>query len=89
MDALDGLALARHFWPRLVAVVVLAALVFFPKPSYGLIEAEAKQRAREYTALLMEAVSPDAKLQGDKRAEGRRGDVTGARLPNRNRLAHP
>jgi hypothetical protein len=70
VDAFDGLALARHFWPRFVATLILAALVFFPKPSYDLIEAEAKHRAREYTALLMEAVFPDAKPQGGKRAEG-------------------
>ncbi|HVD39707.1 MAG TPA: hypothetical protein VNC16_01730 [Solirubrobacterales bacterium] len=93
MDTFDAIALGRYLWPRLVPALVLAALVFFPKPSYDLIEAEAKQRAREYTALLMEAVFPDAKSQGDKHAAERGGDLTGAstgaRLPNRNTPAHP
>lgn len=79
MDIFDAIALGRHFWPRLFAALLVVALVFFPKPSYDLIEAEVKHRAQEYTALLMEAVFPNAKPQGDKRAEGCRGDL--ARCP--------
>jgi hypothetical protein len=93
VDTFEAFAIGRHSWPRLFAALLLAALVFLPKPTYGLIEAEAKHRAREYTALLMEAVFPDAKSQGHKRAVGRRGDLTGAptgaRLPYRSRPAHP
>jgi hypothetical protein len=85
MDVFDGFAVARHFWPRLAAVLILIALVFFPKPSFGLIEAAAKTRAQEFTALLMDAVLPAAKPHGDKRAAQRRraltGAPTGARLP--------
>lgn len=83
----------RYFWPRLFAVLLLAAVILFPKPTFGLIEAEARHRAQEYTALLVEAVLPDAKPQGDKRAAGRRDDPTGAptgaRLGDRNKHARP
>jgi len=91
VETLEAIAIGRYFWPRLFAVLLFVGLVFFQKPAIGLIEAEAKHRAREYTALLMEAVFPDAKPQGDKR--GRRGDLTGAptgaRAANRNTPAHP
>lgn len=78
MDALDGLALARHFWPRLIAAAILAALVFFPKPSYGLIEAVAKGRAQDLTSLLMDAVLPATQPQDDGRTVGHRRGLTGA-----------
>jgi hypothetical protein len=78
VDALDALGLARQFWPRFVAALVLVALVFFPKPSYGLIEAAAKHRAQEFTALFVEAVFPTAKPRGDGHTGGRRSDRTGA-----------
>jgi hypothetical protein len=81
------------FWPRFVAVLVLAALVFFSKPSHGLIEAEAEQRAQKFTALLMEAVLPATTPHDDKRGAGRRnkltGAPTGARLLQRNKPAAP
>jgi hypothetical protein len=93
VDTFEAIALGRYFWPRLFALLLLAGLVFFQKPTVGLIEAEAKHRAREYTALLMEAVFPNAKPQGHKRAAGRRVDLTGAptgaRLPNRNTPPRP
>jgi len=92
VDVFDGLALARHLWPRFAAALILVALVFFPKPTYGLIEAEAKQRAQEITALLMDAVLPAAK-QGENRAarhrSGLTGAPTGARLPDRDERARP
>jgi hypothetical protein len=89
VETFEAIAIGRYFWPRLFAVLLFVGLVFFQKPTIGLVEAEAKHRAREYTALLMEAVFLDAKPQGDKRAAGRRGTPTGARLANRNTTAHP
>ena len=93
MDTFEVIAFGRYFWPRLFAALLFVGLVFFQKPTYGLIEAEAKHRAREYTALLMEAVFPDAQPQRANRAAGRTGDLTGAptgaRLPNRNTPARP
>lgn len=93
MDPFEALALGGYFWPRLFAVLLLTGLVFFQKPTYGLIEGVAKHRAREYTALLMEAVFPDAKPLGHKRTAARRLDLTGAptgaRLRNRNAPAPP
>lgn len=93
MDTFEAIASGRYLWSRLFAVLLLAALVFFPKPTYGLIEAEAKHRAREYTALLIEAVFPEAAPQGDKRAAGWRdnptGAPTGARLPDQDRHVRP
>jgi len=74
MDVLDAIGLARQFWPRLVAVLLLAALLYFPKPSYGLIEAAAERRAQEITSLLIDSVLPER--QG--RAAEHRGDPTGA-----------
>jgi hypothetical protein len=61
MDALDALGLARYLRPRPVAALLLAALFFFPKPSYGLIEAAAQRRAQEITSLLIDAVFPGSR----------------------------
>lgn len=72
----DALGLARYFRPRLFAALMLAALIFFPKPSYGLIEAAAQRRAQEITSLLGDAVFPERK----RRAAVHRGDLTGAPL---------
>ncbi|HET7416070.1 MAG TPA: hypothetical protein VFJ61_00370 [Solirubrobacterales bacterium] len=89
----ETFALARYLWPRLFAVLLLVGIVFFQKPTYGLVEAEVKHRAREYTALLMRAVLPDAKPQGPKRIGRHRGDLTGAPTGapqfDRIRSAHP
>jgi hypothetical protein len=80
VDTAETIALGRYLWPRLFAVVLLGALVFFPKPTYGLIEAEAKHRAREYTALLIEALFPEARSQGDKPTAGHRDRPTDEQL---------
>lgn len=88
MDIFDGFAVARYFWPRLAAVMVLIALVFFPRPSFGLIEAAAKTRAQEFTSLLMDAVLPsEGRTAGLQR--GLTGAPTGARLPGWDRPARP
>ena len=71
MDVIDALGLARYFRPRLFAALMLAALIFFPKPSYGLIEAAAQRRAQEINSHLIDAVFPE-------RAAEHRGDLTGA-----------
>jgi hypothetical protein len=84
MDVFDGFAVARHFWPRLAAVLLLIALVFFPKPSYGLIEEAAKTRAQEFTSLLMDAVLP-----GEGRTAERRHGLTDARRSDRDQRARP
>lgn len=93
MDVLEGLALARHFCPRLVAVLILAALIFFPKPSYGLIEAAARSRAQEFTSLLLHAVLPVDKPHGGGGSGGSRrgptGAPTGAPLSEQPRYARP
>jgi hypothetical protein len=74
MDVVDALGLARYLRPRPFAALMLAALIFFPKPSYGLIEAAAQRRAQEITSLLIDAVLPERR----RRAVEHRGDLTGA-----------
>lgn len=81
VDTFDVIVLGRHFWPRLFAMLLLAALVFFPRPLISLIAAEAKQRGQEISTLLVDALLPAAE-QGEKRAAGHRNGLAGARLPD-------
>lgn len=51
MDTLDLLGLSRHLFPRLVAVVVLLALILAPNFCAGLILRAAESRARQITTM--------------------------------------
>jgi hypothetical protein len=52
MDLLDALGVARQLWPRLVAIVVLAAFYFLPQLSTDVIMQAAQERAQRIVTLL-------------------------------------
>ena len=56
MDALDVLGVLRHFLPRLVAILVVAAFYFQPQLSSALIMEVAKERGQRIAATLTDAL---------------------------------
>jgi len=56
MEILEALGVARHFWPRLVAVLVAACFCFALQCSAAVIEQAAKERTQQITSLLSHAL---------------------------------
>jgi outer membrane PBP1 activator LpoA protein len=56
MDLLESLALARRITPRLVSLLILAAVIFAPRPTASLMEGAAEARAQQVVALLDRAL---------------------------------
>lgn len=52
---LDALGILRHFRPRLVAILVLAAFYFHPQLSTALLMDWAHEKAQRFTPVLTEA----------------------------------
>jgi hypothetical protein len=52
VDTFDLIGLGRQFFPRLVAVAILLALMLAPNFSAGLIMRAAESRTRQFTKLL-------------------------------------
>jgi hypothetical protein len=58
MDEFGALGVMQRIWPRLVAILVLAALYFFPQTSANLIARAAEHRAQRITSLISDALGP-------------------------------
>jgi hypothetical protein len=56
MVSLDVLSVLRHFFPRLVAVLVVASFYFAPQFSAAVVEHAARERAQQVTSLLNQAL---------------------------------
>jgi len=67
MDLLEALSLARRIWPRLVSLLVLAAVVLAPRPTASLIEGAARARAQQVVSLLDRALETTLKPEPDRR----------------------
>ena len=70
MDVLDVFGVLRQVWPRLAAILVLAAFYFHPQLSAAFILAAAEERAQRITALLddaLESTFADSRRQSSPR----------------------
>jgi hypothetical protein len=70
MDALGVFGALRQVWPRLAAILVLAAFYFHPQFSTAFILAAAEERAQRITGLLddaLESTIADSRRQSSPR----------------------
>jgi hypothetical protein len=65
MDPLDVFAVSRRIWPRVTAAIILAALLFAPRPTGSLLERAAEIRTQRIVTMLEQALDSTLHTQAD------------------------